>query len=124
MVFGALYGLALGARADDVRDEVVRSANAAGWMVERADPAERTTDPQSLVDRASPIDDGYTPIRNESDIQVVDGEDPLVKERVGGERMGATLHRLGVLGEYLGSDPRLGPEGDADEAVATQEEVE
>ncbi|MEW2157063.1 hypothetical protein AB0950_17445 [Streptomyces sp. NPDC007189] len=53
MVFGALYGLALATDGDDVRDEIVRAANAAGWAVERADPAERTTDPHSLVDRAS-----------------------------------------------------------------------
>lgn len=41
MVFGALHGLALALEGDDVRDEVVRSANAAGWAVDRADPAER-----------------------------------------------------------------------------------
>lgn len=76
IVLGALYGLAPATEGDDVRDEVVRSANAAGWAVERADPAERTTDPHSLVDRASRFDDGYSPIRNESDIQVVDETDP------------------------------------------------
>ncbi|MPY41080.1 hypothetical protein FNH04_14530 [Streptomyces phyllanthi] len=43
MVFGALYGPALAAESNDVRDEVVRAANAAGWAVERADPAARTS---------------------------------------------------------------------------------
>ncbi|MEV1069186.1 hypothetical protein [Streptomyces sp. NPDC050263] len=95
MAFGALYGLALATEGDDVRDKVVRSANAAGWAVERADPAERATDPHSLVDRVSRFDGGYSPIRNESDIQVVDEMDPLLWGRISGERMGATLHSLG-----------------------------
>ncbi|ORT57989.1 hypothetical protein BKD26_22615 [Streptomyces sp. CB03238] len=114
MVFGALYGLALATEGDDVRDEVVRAANAAGWAVERADPAERTKDPHSLVDRASRLDDGYSPIRNEADIQVVDEMDPLLRERISGERMGATLHRLGLLGEFLASGSRQVPGDDKD----------
>ncbi|MDX2681008.1 hypothetical protein [Streptomyces soliscabiei] len=76
MLVGALYGLALAAEADDIRDEAIRAANAVGWAVERSDPAERTTDPHSLVDRASLLDDDYSPIRNESDIRAV-GEVPL-----------------------------------------------
>ncbi|MGV4986906.1 hypothetical protein ACVB8X_29065 [Streptomyces sp. NRAIS4] len=114
MVFGALCGLALATEGDDVRNEVVRSANAAGWAVERADPAERTTDPHSLVDRASGLDDDYSPIRNESDIQLVDEMDPLSWRRVNGERLGATLHRLGLLGEFLASGSEQVPEAESD----------
>ncbi|MDN3297460.1 hypothetical protein QWM81_26165 [Streptomyces ficellus] len=65
MVFGALYGLALATEGDDVRDQVVRAANAAGWAVERGNPAERATDPHSLVDRAGRRDDDYLGILNE-----------------------------------------------------------
>ncbi|MGW2049994.1 hypothetical protein ACWCPF_33165 [Streptomyces sp. NPDC001858] len=122
MVFGALYGLALAAEGDDVRDEVVRAANAASWAVERADPAERTTDPHRLVDRASRCDDDYSPIRNESDIQAVDETDPLLWERISGERMGAALHRLGLLGEFLASGQV--PEGESDELDGPQKETE
>ncbi|MGW2097626.1 hypothetical protein ACWCPX_07960 [Streptomyces olivaceoviridis] len=124
MVFGALYGLALVTEGDDVRDEVVRSANAAGWAVERADPAERTTDPHSLVDRASRCDDGYSPIRNESDIEVVDEMDPLLRGRISGERMGATLHRLGLVGEFLALGSGQVPEGESDELDGPQREAE
>lgn len=124
MVFGALYGLALAAEGDDVRGEVVRAANAAGWAVERADPAERTTDPHSLVDRVNRFDDGYSPIRKESDIQVVDETDPLLWERISGERMGAALHRLGILGEFLASGSGQMPEGEPDELDAPREETE
>ncbi|MBX7554981.1 hypothetical protein K1Y78_45475 [Streptomyces sp. tea 10] len=124
MVFGALYGLALAVEGDDVRDEVVRSAHAAGWAVERADPAERTTDPHSLVDRASRFDDGYSPIRNESDIRVVDEMDPLLWERLSGERMGATLHRHGLLDEFLASGSHQVPEGESGELDGPQKEAE
>ncbi|PAZ16747.1 hypothetical protein CLM62_07005 [Streptomyces sp. SA15] len=124
MVFGALYGLAVAAEGNDVRDEVVRAANAAGWAVERADPAERTTDPHSLVDRASRLDDGYSPRRNESDIQVVDEMDPSLWERVSGERMGATLHRLGILGDFLALDSGQVPTGETDELDGRQKEAE
>ncbi|MFH9087006.1 hypothetical protein [Streptomyces sp. NPDC017673] len=124
MVFGALYGLALTVEGDDVRDEVVRAANAAGWAVERADPAERTTDPHSLVDRVSRLDDGYSPVRNESDIQAVGEVDPLLWERISCERMGATLHRLGVLGAFLASGSGQVPEGESDELDGPQKEAE
>ncbi|MEU9443215.1 hypothetical protein AB0D42_20320 [Streptomyces sp. NPDC048304] len=115
MVFGALYGLALATEGDDIRDEVVRSANAAGWAVERADPAERTTDPHNLVDRVSRLDDGYSPIRDESNVQAVGEMDPLLWERISGERMGATLHRLGLLGAFISSGSGQVPEGEPDE---------
>lgn len=39
----------------------------------------------------------------ESDIQVVDETDPSLWGRISGERMGAPLHRLGLLGEFLAS---------------------
>ncbi|QGV82709.1 hypothetical protein EIZ62_16970 [Streptomyces ficellus] len=124
MLVGALYGLALAGEADDVRDEVVRAANAAGWAVERADPAERTTDPQSLVDRAGLLDDGYSPIRKESDIQAVGEVGSLLGERISGERMGATLHRLGLLGAFLASGSGQVSEGESDERDVPQEEAE
>ncbi|WCN01846.1 hypothetical protein [Streptomyces sp. M92] len=124
MVFGALYGLALALEGDDVRDEVVRSANAAGWAVDRADPAERTMDPHSLVDRTSRCDEGYSPIRNESDIQAVDEADPLLWERISSERMGATLHRLGLLGEFLALGSEQEPEGESGEPDGPQREAE
>jgi hypothetical protein len=124
MVVGALYGLALAVEADDVRDEVVRAANAAGWAVERADPAERTTDPHSLVDRGSRLDDGYSPIRKESDTQVVDEVDPALSERVSGERMGATLHRLGLLDEFLAAGSGQVPKGEPEELDGLQKEAE
>ncbi|MEU6193781.1 hypothetical protein [Streptomyces sp. NPDC047061] len=120
----ALYGLALAAEADDVRDQVLRAANAAGWAVERADPAERTTDPRSLVDRASLLGDDYSPIRNDSDIQVVGEVDSLLGERISGERMGATLHRLGLLGAFLASGPGQMPEGESDELDGLRKEAE
>ncbi|WP_244375746.1 hypothetical protein [Streptomyces ficellus] len=124
VLVGALYGLALAGEADDVRDEVVRAANAAGWAVERADPAERTTDPQSLVDRAGLLDDGYSPIRKESDIQAVGEVGSLLGERISGERMGATLHRLGLLGAFLASGSGQVSEGESDERDVPQEEAE
>ncbi|MFD4508357.1 hypothetical protein [Streptomyces sp. NPDC058457] len=124
MLVGALYRLALAAEADDVRDEVVRAANAAGWAVERADPAERTTDPRGLVDRSSLLDDDYSPIRNDSDIQVVGEVDSLLGERISGERMGATLHRLGLLGVFLASDPGQVPDVESDELGGLQKEAE
>ncbi|MFD9032095.1 hypothetical protein ACFVZW_13225 [Streptomyces sp. NPDC059567] len=124
MVFGALYGLALVTEGDDVRDEIVRSANAAGWAVERADPAERTMDPHSLVHCASHFDGGYSPIRNESDIQLVDEMNPLSWERISGERMGATLHRLGLLGEFLAAGSEQVAEGESDELDGPQKQAE
>ncbi|MEV0446209.1 hypothetical protein AB0I84_41425 [Streptomyces spectabilis] len=124
MLVGALYGLAMAAEADDVRDEVVRAANAAGWAVERADPAERTTDPCSLVDGASLLDDDYSPIRNESDIQVVGEADSLLRERISGERMGAALHHLGLLGAFLASGSEQAPEGESGEFEELEEEAE
>jgi hypothetical protein len=111
-------------RRYDVRDEVVRAANATGWAVERADPAERTTDPHSFVDRASRLDDGYSPIRKESDIQVVDEADPLLWERISGERMGATLHRLGLLGEFLASGSGQVPKDEPAELDGPQKEAD
>ncbi|MFI6377479.1 hypothetical protein [Streptomyces sp. NPDC050546] len=123
MVFGALYGLAVAVEGDNVRDEVVRAANAAGWAVERADPAERTTDPHSLSDRACLPDDGYSPIRNESDIQVVGEVDSLLRECISGERMGATLHRLGLLDAFLASAAGQVPEGESDELDGPQQEA-
>ncbi|MEU3895879.1 hypothetical protein [Streptomyces sp. NPDC045251] len=124
MVFGALYGLALALEGDDVRDEVVRSANAAGWALDRADPAERTMDPHSLVDRTSRCDGGYSPIRNESDIQAVDEADPLLWERISSERMGATLHRLGLLGDFLALGSEQEPEGESGEPDGPRREAE
>ncbi|MFK0173268.1 hypothetical protein ACIQU5_31240 [Streptomyces sp. NPDC090306] len=124
MVFGALHGLALATERDDVRGDVVRSANAAGWAVERADPVERTTDPHSLVDRTSRFDDGYSPLRNESGIQMVGKTDPLSRGRIDGERMGATLHRLGLLGAFLAAGSEQVPVGVSDEPDGTQKEVE
>ncbi|MGW1562464.1 hypothetical protein ACWCQ1_38995 [Streptomyces sp. NPDC002144] len=119
-----MYELALAAEADDVRHEVVRAANAAGWAVERAHPAERTTDPRSLVDRASLLGDDYSPIRNDSDIQVVGEADSLPGERISGERMGATLHRLGLLGAFLASGAGQLPEGESDRLDGLQKEAE
>jgi hypothetical protein len=124
MLVGALYGLALAAEADDIRDEVIRAANAAGWAVERSDPAERMTDPHSLVDRASLLDDDYSPIRNESDIQAVGEVDSLLGERISGERMGATLHRLGLLAAFLASGSGQVPGGESDELDGRQKEAE
>ncbi|MEV7738799.1 hypothetical protein AB0O75_43250 [Streptomyces sp. NPDC088921] len=124
MLVGALYGLALAAEADDVRDEVIRAANAAGWAVERSDPAERTTDPHSLVDRASLLDDDYSPIRNESDIQAVGEVDSLLGERISGERVGATLHRLGLLAAFLASGSGQVAGREPDELDGLQKEAE
>ncbi|MEW2157064.1 hypothetical protein AB0950_17450 [Streptomyces sp. NPDC007189] len=69
-------------------------------------------------------DDGYSPIRNESDIQVVDEMDRLLWGRISGERMGATLHRLGLLGEFLASGSEQVPEGESDELDGPQKEAE
>ncbi|MFG3112500.1 hypothetical protein [Streptomyces tendae] len=121
MLVGALYGLALAAEADDVRDAVIRAANAAGWAVERSGPAERATDPHDLVDRASLLDGDYSPIRNFSDIQAVGEVDSLLEERISGERMGATLHRLGLLAAFLASGPVHVPGGESDEPDGQKE---
>jgi hypothetical protein len=91
--------------------------------VERSDPAERTTDPHSLVDRASLLDDDYSP-RNESDIQAVGEVDSLLGERISGERMGATLHRLGLLAAFLASGSGQVPGGESDELDGRQKEAE
>ncbi|MFE0414220.1 hypothetical protein [Streptomyces tendae] len=124
MLVGALYGLALAAEADDVRDGVIRAANAAGWAVERSDPAERATDPHHLVDRASLLDGDYSPIRNESDVQAVGEVDSLLGERISGERMGATLHRLGLLAAFLASGSVHVPGGESDGLDGLQKEAE
>ncbi|SEG95205.1 hypothetical protein SAMN05216223_13262 [Actinacidiphila yanglinensis] len=115
MVFGALYGLALAVEGDSVREKVVRAANAAGWAVERADPAERTADPHSLAVRANRWGDDYSPVRGESDIQMIAEMDPLAQEHIDGERMGATLYRLRLLGEFFASASGPAPEGGSDQ---------
>ncbi|MFJ9408806.1 hypothetical protein [Streptomyces sp. NPDC101393] len=124
MVFGALCGLALVADHDDVRNEVVRAANAAGWAVDRADTAERTTDPHILVDREGRYGEDYSPIRKESDVQVVTEVDASLRERISGERLGATLHHLGLVDEFLASDAGRAAEGEPDKLSGPQEEVE
>ncbi|MFF4030541.1 hypothetical protein ACFYZ2_12370 [Streptomyces sviceus] len=92
--------------------------------MERSDPAERTTDPHSLVDRASLLDDDYSPIRKESDIQAVGEVDSLLGERISGERMGATLQRLGLLAAFLASGSGEAPGGESDELDGLQKEAE
>ncbi|MEU9634354.1 hypothetical protein ACGFZZ_37905 [Streptomyces tendae] len=124
MLVGALYGLALAAEADDVRDAVIRAANAAGWAVERSGPAERATDPHDLADRAGLLDGDYSPIRNFSDIQSVGEVDSLPEERISGERMGATLHRLGLLAAFLASGSVHVPGGESDEPDGLLKEAE
>ncbi|MFG2144334.1 hypothetical protein ACGFRG_09060 [Streptomyces sp. NPDC048696] len=103
MVLGALRGLALADDGDDVRDEIVRAAHDAGWAVERGDPAERAMDPHILVGCGGRYDDEYSPVRDESDIEVVGEIDSALRERISGERVGATLQHLGILDEVLAS---------------------
>ncbi|MGA5559858.1 hypothetical protein ACPCUV_01510 [Streptomyces platensis] len=124
MVFGALCGLALATEGDDVRNEVVRAAHAAGWAVARANTAERTTDPHTLVDREGRQGDDYSPIRNASDVHVVSEVDSSLREQIGGERMGATMQHLGILEEFLASDTPQASEGESDECAGPQEETE
>ncbi|MFI6621057.1 hypothetical protein [Streptomyces sp. NPDC050528] len=118
MVVGALYGLAAAADSDDIRDQVVRAAYAAAWAVERADPAERTKDPQSLVAGAGIHHDDYSPLRDESGIEAVGEMDASLRERISGERTGATLHRLGILDKFLAA----GSEGMAEGELGVSEE--
>ncbi|MFP3989419.1 hypothetical protein U9R90_18380 [Streptomyces sp. E11-3] len=124
MVFGALHGLAMVTHGNDVRGEVVRAANAAGWAVPRADPAERTTDPYSLAAYGGGRDDGYSPTRGESGVEVIGSMDAALRKRISGERMGATLHHLGILHELLALERDQLPEGDSGEPDGTQEEAE
>lgn len=55
---------------------------------------------------------------------MVDETDPLLWGRIGGERMGATLHRLGLLGEFLASGSGQMPEGESDELDGPQKKAE
>ncbi|GAO06995.1 hypothetical protein TPA0598_02_02330 [Streptomyces lydicamycinicus] len=124
MVFGALCGLALATEGDDVRNEVVRAAHAVGWAVARANTAERTTDPHTLVDREGRHGDDYSPIRNESDVHVVSEVDSSLREQIGGERLGATMQHLGILDEFLVSDTPQASEGEPDECAGPEEETQ
>ncbi|MBF6046339.1 hypothetical protein GO001_14070 [Streptomyces sp. NRRL B-1677] len=111
MIYGALCGLAVAGVGDDVREGLVRAANSAGWAVERADPAERTTDPYALVDRKREHSDHHELARDESDIQIVEEADPAMRQRINGESLGATLHGMGLLEDFLSGDPeRTSPE--------------
>ncbi|GAA1910724.1 hypothetical protein [Streptantibioticus ferralitis] len=123
MVFGALYGLALTDDGDDVRNKIMRTAHDAGWAVERANPVERTTDPHSLVDRRGGCDD-YTPVRDESDVHAVDEVDASLRDRISGERWGATLHRLGILEDFLTKGSGQMPESESGLSHTQQEDAE
>ncbi|MFE7612106.1 hypothetical protein [Streptomyces celluloflavus] len=113
MIYGALLELAVAGDGGDVRERVMRAANDAGWEVERANPAERTTDPNSLVDRASWHDGDREFVSDEPDIHIVGDVDPRLQERIIGESLGATLHGLGILEEFLSSDSEQAPEGES-----------
>lgn len=95
MIFGALYGLAESSGSPDIRDirtKVVRAANAAWWAVPRADPLERTMDPQTLIDFVCRPGEDYSPHREAWEIEAVDDVSASLQERIDGERMGATPH--------------------------------
>ncbi len=82
----------------------MRGANAAGWAVERANPAERTTDPHSLAGRPYRHEEDCEFALDESGIRLVGDATPRLCERISGERLGATLLGLGLLEEFLSSD--------------------
>ncbi|MFD7897391.1 hypothetical protein [Streptomyces sp. NPDC059743] len=114
MIYGALCELAVVDAGGDVREEVMRAANSAGWEAARMNTAERTTDPRSLVDRRHRHDDDHEFARDESDVHVVGEVDPPLRKRISGERLGATLHGLGVLEEFLSSNSEQASESDPD----------
>lgn len=92
MIFGASYGLAESSGSPDIRTKVVRAANAAEWAVPRADPLERTMDPQTLIDFVCRPGEDYSPHREAWEIEAVDDVSASLQERIDGERMGATPH--------------------------------
>ncbi|MEX2982263.1 hypothetical protein [Streptomyces sp. C36] len=101
MIYGALCELAVVQDGDDVRERVMRAANAAGWKVERVSLLEHTTDPHTLGDHRWQQDEGHSFARDESGVQAVGKVDPSLWQRIRGESLGATLYGMGLLNEFL-----------------------
>ncbi|MEU5050472.1 hypothetical protein [Streptomyces sp. NPDC021096] len=114
MIYGALCELAVVDDGDDVRNKIMRAANAAGWGVERASPAEHATDPHTLTDHTCRQGDDREFTRDESGIHMVGEVDTSLRQRISGESLGATLHAMGLVEELLAPHPEDACEGESD----------